>query len=307
MSNTIEKLTKRGLIRPPSDVKSCTMYETVVGSVAYGVADEFSDYDVNGFYLPKADRLFLHLRGHVFGFDDDPQTRKWQKCFQEHHVWDETALNGRGREYDLNIYSVTQYFKLLMENNPNILDTLYTPEECVLHSTTISDMVRDRRDLFLHKQCWARYKGYAFQQLKKMQAKEPEEGSKRWKLREKFGFDVKFAYHLVRLLYEAEMIMNDHCIDIRRHTEHLKAIRRGDVSEKDIIKWANDKKSHLERAFENSTLRAEPARDEIKQLLLDCLEHHYGTLQALQTVRDESNPDRAAMREIQAIIERVLQ
>lgn len=304
MASTIEKLTKRGLINPPSDVKSNTMYETIVGSVAYGVSDDLSDFDVNGFFIPAADRLFPHLRGHMLGFDVDARA---PKAFQEHHIWDESAGNGKGREYDLNIYPITVYIRLLMENNPNIIDTLYTPEECVLHSTTISDMVRDRRDLFLHKLSWSRYKGYAFQQLKKMQAKKPEPGSKRWKIREKFGFDLKFGYHIVRLLLEAEMIMNDHCIDIRRHKEHLKAIRRGDISEDEIIKWANDKKTHLERAFENSTLRAEPARDEIKQLLLDCLEHHYGSLQALQTVRDESNPDRAAMREIQTIIERTLE
>ncbi len=303
MSSTIERLAKRGLIAPPNDVRSNTCYETVVGSVAYGVSDDLSDFDVNGFFIPAADRLFPHLRGHLLGYDTDA---KAPKAFQNHHIIDEDAVNGKGREYDLNIYSITVYFRLCLENNPNMIDTLYTPEECVLHSTPISDMVRGRRDLFLHKRCWPKYKGYSFQQLKKMQGKNPVKDSKRWKLREKFGFDVKYAYHLVRLLYEAEMIMNDHCIDIRRHKEHLKAIRCGDISEAGILKWANDKQSHLEKAFEDSTLRAEPARDEIKQLLLDCLEHHYGSLQALQTVCDESNPSRAAMREIQAIVERTL-
>jgi predicted nucleotidyltransferase len=304
MSSIIQDLTTRKLINPPNDVRSNTMYETLVGSMAYGVADEFSDCDVNGFYIPRADRLFPHLKGHVLGFDADS---KPPKSYQNNHVVDADALGGRGREYDLNVYSITVYFRLCLENNPNVIDTLYTPEECVLHSTSISDMVRGRRDIFLHKRCWAKYAGYSYQQLKKMKAKNPQAGSKRLALREKFGFDVKFAYHLVRLLLEAEMIMTEHCIDIRRHKDHLKAIRRGDVSEDEIIKWATEKRSHLEKAFQASTLRAEPARDEIKQLLLDCLEHHYGNLQALQTVRNESNPERFAIREIQGIIDRVLE
>ena len=267
----------------------------MVGSVAYGVSDDLSDYDVNGFYIPAADKLFPHLNGHLLGFDADP---KCPKCYQNHHVFD------NGREYDLNIYSITQYFKLCLDNNPNMVDTLYTPRECVLHSTAVSEMVRERRDLFLHKKCWPKYKGYAYQQLHKMRGKNPEEGSKRWKLREKYGFDVKYGLHLVRLLLEAEMIITEGTIDIRRHRDHLKSIRRGETTQEDIEKWAAEKEAHLERAFESSKLRAEPERVVIKQLLIDCIEHQYGSLQALQTVKSESNPERAAMREIHSICER---
>lgn len=299
MASTVKKLTSAGIINPPSDVKGNTMYETIVGSVAYGVSDEFSDCDVNGFFIPSADRLFPHLRGHLLGFDKDA---KCPKCWQAHQVTHPTFT----KEYDLNIYAITQYFKLCLENNPNMVDTLYTPRDCVLHSTTISEMVRERRDLFLHKKCWPKYKGFAYQQLHKMRGKNPEEGSKRWMLREKYGFDVKFAYHLVRLLLEAEMIMNEGTIDIRRYKEHLKAIRRGNVSQEEVERWAAEKESHLERSFENSTLRAEPARAEIKQLLLDCLEHHYGSLGALDSVKRNSEPQNQALRDIQAICERSL-
>ena len=297
MSSTVQKLTKQGLINPPSDVKSNTMYETVVGSVAYGVSDDLSDYDVNGFFIPSTDRLFPHLRGHILGFDKDP---KVPKAFQQHHI--HTA----SREYDLNIYSISQYFKLCLENNPNMVDTLYTPRECVLHSTAISEMVRESRDLFLHKRCWPKYKGYAFQQMHKMKGKNPEEDSKRWKLRERYGFDVKYAYHLVRLLLECEMILTEHSIDIRRHREHLKAIRRGDVSQEDIEKWFASKETSLERQYENSTLRDEPAYDQIKQLLIDCLEHHYGSLQALQTVKQESEHTRTTLRNIRDLCDKAL-
>jgi predicted nucleotidyltransferase len=275
------------------------MYETIVGSVAYGVADEFSDYDVTGFYVPSVEDLFPHLRGHMLGFDKDVRA---PKAWQEHHIHD----IDKGREYDLNIYSITVYFRLCMENNPNMVTTLYTPRQCVLHSTNLSEMVREKRDLFLHKKCWTKYKGYAYQQLHKMKGKSPEPGSKRDLLRQKYGFDVKFAYHLVRLLLEAEIIMTEGTMDIARHAEHLKAIRRGEVSQDEIFDWAASKERHLEKVFEQSTLRAEPARAEIKQLLLDCLEHHYGSLEQLETVRSASSGDQTALRMIQEICEKQL-
>ncbi len=296
MSSITEQLTKRGLAHPPTYLPSNVMYETIVGSVAYGVADEFSDYDVNGFFIPPAGMLFPHLEGDLLGFDKDP---KAPKAYQEHHIMDNDALGGKGREYDLNIYTITVYFKLCMDNNPNMLDTLFTPRECVLHSTAISEMVRSRRHIFLHKKCWPKYKGYAFQQLHKMRGKNPEPGSKRDQIREKYGYDVKYAYHLVRLLLEAEMIMDEGTIDIRRHREHLKAIRRGEVTEDEIIRWAFGKEAHLEKLFEQSPLRKEPDRMAVKNLLLECLEHHYGSLQALKTVRSASTVDRTTLRQIQ--------
>lgn len=296
MTSTVEHLAKRGLINPPNDVRSNTMYETIVGSVAYGVSDDESDFDINGFFVPAVDRLFPHLRGHLLGFDADA---KCPKCWQNHHIMD-LAM---GREYDLSLYSITQYFKLCLENNPNMVDTLFTPRECVLHSTPIAEMVREKRRVFLHKRCWPKYKGYAYQQLHKMRGKNPEKGSKRDALREKYGYDVKYAYHLVRLLLEAEQIMNEGDIDIRMHREHLKAIRRGDVSLDDIEQWYAMKEPFLEQAFQNSKLRAEPARDEIKQLLIDCLEHHYGSLSALEPARASMGSEHRALESILDICE----
>jgi len=299
MASTVEVLTRRGLINPPSDVKSNTMFETVTGSVAYGVSDDLSDFDVVGFFIPAADRLFV--KDHLLGFDPD---LKCPKAWQKHHIDDPDALGGKGRMYDLNIYAITQYFRLCMDNNPNMIDTLFTPRDCILHSTIVSEMVRENRKLFPHKGCWVKYKGYAFSQLHKMDGKDPEEGSKRHKLRERYGFDVKFAYHLVRLLYEAEMLLTEGEIEPRRHNEHLKAIRRGEVSEDDIREWAAEKEKYLERAYEETTLREQPARTAIKNLLVDCLEQQYGTLAALENCKRHLQPESVAIQEIKKIVER---
>lgn len=280
MASIVEKLTNRGLINPPNFVKSNTVYECIVGSVAYGVYDKLSDMDVNGFCIPPKDVVFPHLRGEIEGFG---RNRQKFNGWQQHHIQTEKV------EYDLNIYNIVHYMFLCMENNPNMVTTLFVPRECILTSTAISEMVREQRELFLHKGAWPKYKGYAYSQRHKMQGKNPEPGSKRDKLRKEYGFDVKFAYHTVRLLYEAEMILNEGTIDIRRHQEHLKEVRRGEVPAEDVIKWCDSKESALERAYENSTLPWGPREDEIKSLLLDCLEHHYGSLEQAVARPNELN------------------
>lgn len=282
MSSTVEKLSQKGFINPPTFVISNTMYECIVGSVAYGVSDEFSDFDITGFCIPPRDVVFPHLRGEIEGFGRNKQRfTGWQ----EHHIYDADALNGKGRTYDLNIYNIVHYVFLCMENNPNMVTSLYVPRGCILHSTPVSEKIRENRDRFLHKGSWPKYKGYSYSQRHKMRGKNPI--GKRLKIRDKYGYDVKFAYHMVRLLYEVEMILNEGTIDIQRHKEHLKAIRHGEVAEEDVLKWCDEKEAALERAYENSKLPWGPDEDGIKTLLLECLEHHYGSLDAVITKPNE--------------------
>ena len=271
MSSTVQKLTKLGLISPPAFLATNTHYETIVGSIAYGVADATADMDIYGFCIPPKNILFPHLTGEIMGFG---RQKKRFEQYQQHHIVDKN----RRREYDLSIYNIVKYFQLCMDNNPNMIDSLFTPQECVLHITKVGQMVRDERRSFLHKGSFHKFRGYSYSQLHKMGGKNPEVGSKRHVLREEFGFDVKFAYHVVRLLDEAEQILTEGDIDLRRNKEMLKAIRRGEMREGEIRSWASSKEADLEKAYANSTLRHGPDEPRIKQLLIDCLEEHYGCL-----------------------------
>lgn len=292
MASRVQELHKKGLISPPPWLPLAVHYETMMGSVAYGVSTDKSDMDIYGFCIPKKETIFPHLAGHIQGFGKKVDIFNQ---YQQHHVNDK----GSGKQYDLSIYNIVRYFQLCMENNPNMIDSLFTPRFCVQHSTRIGEMVRENRDLFLHKGSWHKFKGYAYSQLHKMKNKQPE--GKRMKIVEEFGFDVKFAYHTVRLLDEAEQILEHGTIDLQRNREHLKAIRRGDVSEDEIIQWASDKEANLEKLYHSSKLRNKPPEKEIKQLLLQCLEEHYGSLEKAVVNEDAAI---VALRQVQEIIER---
>jgi len=300
MPSCTEQLTKRGLIRPPDFVPSNVHYECLMGSHAYGTAIDSSDRDVYGFCIPRKDVVFPHLAGEINGFG---RQKKRFDQFQQHHIQDPDALGGRGCEYDLSIYNIVRYLHLCLENNPNMLDSLFVPADCILHITAVGSMVRERRRQFLHKGAWPKLKGYAYSQLHKMASKDRE--GKRLELYERFGFDVKFAAHTVRLLYEAEMILAEGDLDLRRHSEHLKAIRRGEVPEAEIRRWAADKERDLEALYAKSTLPWGPDEPAIKQLLLDCLEHHYGSLAGCILVPDAAEQTLGEIRDSLARYDRL--
>ena len=295
--STLQRLTDRELIRPPRWLPGNVQYETIMGSVAYGVSSDTSDVDVYGWAIPPKDDIFPHLRGEIVGFGR--KLRQFEQ-FQEHHVEDRDALAGHGRFYDLTIFGIVKFFRLAMENNPNILDSLFTPVTCILHSTRVGNLVRENRKIFLHKGAWPKFKGYAYSQLHKLANKHPL--GKRAELVEKHGFDTKFGYHVVRLIGEVEMILMENDIDLQRNNEQLKAIRRGEWSEERLRAWFAEKEAQLERLYSESTLRSVPDEPRIKDLLLAALEEHYGSLQDCLV-----DPDRAvaSLRNIQAELDRV--
>lgn len=90
--------------------------------------------------------------------------------------------------------------------------------------------------------------------------------------------DSKFLYHLIRLFDECEQLMTEHDMDIQRAREMMKAIRRGDWTADEVRAWVMEKERNLETVYANCNLPEEPPLEPLKQLLMRCLEQHYGSL-----------------------------
>ena len=295
-SSIVQSLAEAGRLQPPKWLPNAVAYETLMGSVAYGVSSDTSDSDVYGFCVPPKDNLFPHLAGEIPGFGR--QIQRFEQ-YQQHHI---PGLAGEeAKSYDVTIFSLVKFFHLAMENNPNVIDSLFTPVNWVLHSTAIGQHVRDNRRLFLHKGAWHKFKGYAYSQLHKMEIKTPREGSRRADLIEEHGFDVKFAYHVVRLLDEVEQILTGGEIDLQRNREQLKAIRRGEWTADQVREYFTQKERDLEGLYQSSTLRHTPDETAIKALLLECLEMHFGSLKEAVTVPGQ---ERDLLRQIKQLCEK---
>jgi predicted nucleotidyltransferase len=292
MSSYVQKLDKQKLISPPKWLPNSMVYEVIMGSFAYGVSNDTSDVDVYGVCIPHKDMIFPHLNGEIQGFGR--QIKRFD-TYQEHHV---KSQDGE-KEYDFQVFSIIKFFQLCMDNNPNVIDALFVPIRCITHSTKIGNMIREKRKDFLHKGAWHRFKGYSYSQLHKMEIKKPKAG-KRKDLVDRHGFDTKFAYHVPRLLGEVEQIMMEGDLDLERNREQLKAIRKGEWSIDDIKNYFQKKEAELETLYLNSKLPHSPDEGAIKNLLLNCLEEYYGSLDKCVV-----NPDKAtqALKDIQNVIE----
>lgn len=294
MSNVIKELTDKKLINPPPWLPLNVQYLGITGSVAYGVSSDTSDMDLIGWAIPPKNIIFPP--GEIVGFG---KHKNRFDQFLADHIEDKDALGGKGRNFDITVYNIVRFFHLCLDNNPNLIDVLFLPQTCILHITQIGNLVRENRHIFLHRGCFPRFKGYSYQMMHKMKSKNPV--GKRKEIIEKFGFDTKYAYHLVRLLQECEQILATGDLDLQQNNEHLKAIRRGEVSEDDIMSWASDKEKHLEKLYNESKLPWGPNEEKVKELLVKCLEIQYSSLKDCIVMPEIP---KKALQEISEIIEK---
>lgn len=123
------------------DIKSngLVLLECISGSRAYGLDTPQSDTDIKGvFYLP---------RSAYFGIDYIPQ------------ISNETN--------DEVYYEIGRFVDLLLKNNPNLLELLATPADCILYRHPLMDKLPLR--LFLSRKCKDSFAGYALSQIRKAQ------------------------------------------------------------------------------------------------------------------------------------------
>lgn len=356
MASLFRKALQEGLITasPPDFIKTNLQYEVIMGSYAYGCSGDTSDSDVYGMCIPPKDMIFPHLAGEIWGFGR--QHKRFEQ-WQQHHVKD-----SNGNEYDFSIYGIVKYFNLLMDNNPNMIDSLFVPERCVIHITSVGELIRDNRKMFLHLGSWHKFRGYAHAQMHKIDIKTPEGLKELWDFEEdhslrhdislemlrkefnqrdtmddlppavpelsslsdenlekymtlfyqagnradivkRFGYDVKFAYHVVRLMLQIEQIITTGDLNLERDSETYKSIRRGEWTLEHLKKWFTDKELELENVYNRklAPVPYEPDERAIKKLLLECLEHHYGSLD-----KAIYNPDQYQMffKEIESLVEK---
>lgn len=258
----LKQLNSAKLLNIPAEA-GVVNYEVRMGSIAYGASLDASDVDVNAISTPPLDIIYPNRTGYISGFGDAPPHFH---NFQQHHI------DFNGSQYDATVYGIVRTFQLASECNPNILDMLWVADDCVLYSDVVGDYIREHRKLFLHKGAFHRFRGYAHAQVKRLHT------STRTDLIEKFGYDTKSSYHILRLALQCKQILEEGDMDISRNGELLKAIRRGEWTLDELMEEFKNIEVELTELYASSSLQAYPNMKKLRDVLLDCIEMTHGTI-----------------------------
>lgn len=93
---------------------------------------------------------------------------------------------------------------------------------------------------------------------------------KRKAMEEKFGYDLKFASHVFRLMEEGkELLLTGNITFPLKNAEWIKAIKDGFYKYEEILEMAKNMESEFERWYEQSPLPNKPNINKIKDLYFD--------------------------------------
>ena len=117
------------------------LYEYVRGSHSHGTNTPTSDVDTGGVYILPDSTLLGLKRDYAEIIEDEKHDNCW--------------------------YELNRFCELLLKSNPTVIESLFVDDEFVLYMHPVFKILRDNRDMFITKECFNPFTGYAIAQIKK--------------------------------------------------------------------------------------------------------------------------------------------
>lgn len=246
MNSLVSSLSKQKLLQAPEFLSRCMQFEVSMGSRAFGTAGAGSDWDVYGFCIPPADATE----------------------FEEFTALDQClAIQGGNRQYDFKIWSLDKFVARLIIGKSQTVETLFTADANVLFMTPAAELLRSHRQLFLHQGTAREFRRFAKQQLDDLVERRRQDG-KRKEYIALYGYDVKAAYHVVRLMTEAEQLLAHGTLQLGRHPETLMSIRAGRWKLEQVVAAFKRSDERLTELATRTKLPAQANAGAVAELLL---------------------------------------
>jgi hypothetical protein len=175
-------------------------------------------------------------------------------------------------DVDLTIYSLRKYLRLALKGNPTILTLLFTPVSSLHRFTGFGDQLRQRTELIVSKRAGGAYLGYMQAQRQRLTGERGGRHGSRPELTNQYGYDSKYAAHVLRLGYQGIELMTTEKLILpmeELERDSVLAMRRGEVPREECFNRLEAVEKLLKLAIEDSPLRAEPDTEAVEQWMLD--------------------------------------
>lgn len=204
-----------------SELYDRVIFQCVIGSQAYGLADQASDVDRRGIFLPTAEQHWS-----LYGVPEQIECHETQEAYWE----------------------IQKFLILALKANPNVLECLFSP--IVERATPLAEELLEMKTSFLSQLVYQTYNGYVMSQFKKMQSSIRNKGQVKW----------KHVMHLIRLLISGIHVLKEGTVPVRvdAHREQLLAIKRGELPWEETEKWRISLHAEFDLAFANTKLPTRP-------------------------------------------------
>lgn len=237
------------------DVERATILRCEVGSTVHGLGVAGTD---------DRDELGVCIepRSHVIGLRHFEQFVSRSKP---------QGVRSEPGDLDLTIYGLRKFCSLALKGNPSILLLFNVPDEKCMTLTSDGAALRRLAWAFASKRAGAAFLGYMQQQRQRLMGERGQMNVKRPELIEQYGFDTKYAGHIIRLGFQGIDYMQTGAFPIPMPAEQrdlILAVRTGDVPENDVLTKAGELEAELKDSIDSSTLPDAPFYQAVNDFLI---------------------------------------
>jgi predicted nucleotidyltransferase len=245
-----------------------------VGSQMYGTNTSESDDDIIG--------IFVEDTEYIIG-------RK--KCEQIEFLTNSTSSGKRNKagDKDYKFYSLTKWFQMAINNNPNVLELFFSPANCILYESDEWKRIRDNKNLFISLKSFHSFSGYAHSQGLRLEVKSGNNTGRK-ELQEKYGYDTKLFSHMLRLYYECRQLLKEEQITMPLPDRvEILQYKRGEYPGEEGLKKGKERVMELgkqcEQLYTTSKLRYAPDFENISKLQMDILLSYWNKTGQLDNIK----------------------
>lgn len=239
---------------------------SVVGSGVHGIAIEGTDdHDEMGVYIEPP--------SYVLGVEKHREDYVWR-------TQPEGVRSGHG-DIDLILYSLRKYLRLAIKGNPTVMLPLFAPEESLVLVTALGEELRSLRSAFMSQQAVERFLGYMHSQHERMLGQSKRNVPNRPELIEKYGWDVKYGSHALRLAYQGLEIASTGALTLPlppERRERVLSVKRGEVPRAEVSQEITEVEATVRKLLDEDATPLPKTADyaTINTWAIKTQRHHWG-------------------------------
>jgi len=263
----------------PPWLKESTLLQAEVGSGLHGIADGTpNDRDEMGVCLEPF----------------EAHAGLWERF--EQHIY-RTAAVREGKsdapsqpgDLDLMVYSLRKFVRLALDGNPTVLLLLYAPPSHTVIKDARGSQLQEMASAFASRRAGRRFLGYLQQQRQRLLGERGQKNVNRADLVAQYGFDTKYAGHMLRLGFQGVEFMDTGRLELpmpEPSRQRVLAVRQGKVDINEVLAQVGELEQRLKDLCDTSPLPEEPMSALVEEWVLERYWHHwaatYGHAQSMR-------------------------
>jgi uncharacterized protein len=178
-----------------------------------------------------------------------------------------------------------------------VLLLLYLPDTALVIRTDVGEQLQKLAPAFASRRAGKRFLGYLEAQRERLVGDRGQRDVNRVELVEQFGYDTKYAMHMLRLAYQGVEFLESVRLTLPMREpvrSHLMDVRQGRSNLADVLAECTQLELRLGALLDSSPLPAEPDLNTVESFVMDMYEAAWA--KSKNCAIDKGNPTKDESR-----------